>query len=90
MLLFVFRCGLTISEDGGLEERVRGILREFSDLISKLSINFNKFGNLFFDLECVINGVENLRNGCFNIRCVAQCYENTRERLPFILGEHDD
>ncbi len=28
--------------------RVRGILREFSDLISKLSINFNKFGNLFF------------------------------------------
>jgi hypothetical protein len=35
--------------------KVRGILREFSDLISKLSINFNKFGSLYYDLECVIN-----------------------------------
>ena len=31
------------------------ILREFSDLVSKFSIDFNKFGNLFFKFGDTLN-----------------------------------
>ena len=57
----------------------RGLPLEETDIFS-----------LYYDLQCVINWVEKVKKWVFDIGCVARCYENTRERLVFILGKDDD